>query len=46
MKRIYYLGIGEFGYAVFYDDEEGQHRVSDIYSTFELAHKVLMQYLR
>jgi hypothetical protein len=37
-ERIYYIGIGSFGYAVFYDDEIGEpHKVSTTYHTLGQA---------
>lgn len=39
---IYYIGIGAFGYAVFFDDENGkEHIVSGPYSTFTKALQIL-----
>lgn len=43
MQRIYYVGIGKFGYAVFYDDRNGKPKqVSPIFRTFSAAKNYLL----
>lgn len=42
MKKAYYIGMGKFGYAVFYDTTEKKEiMVSPVFTTFKAAHTML-----
>lgn len=43
MNIIYYVGIGSFGYAVFYDSKNQQIRVSRNFETFQEARTLLIK---